>query len=462
MPTISLRFLARPIIGPMFKSLSNRNYRWFMFSNIAQNLGFMMQQFTMAWLLLELTGSVSKLGIMVFLQGLPMMGALFLVGVVADRMSRLKLLVISQIFLMLNMLILGLVTLNGSVTLGHLYAAAIVAGIGRGFNAPTRLTMIRDLVARQDVMNAVSLNFTLMTTSMLFGPIVAGPMIEWVGLAQALIVAGACYLTASLILITLRGVSTSSDRLQVDPIRGAQNKTQLTGKRRAFLNFPITVISTVINVYRDLMSGMRYMMTVPSVFAILVLGFAIAFFGQPVMQLLPAFGKEVLELGPVMTSMLLAIMAAGSVVGNLALASMGNPRNKIRLFLSAILLFCVSLGLFSISPWIGPSLIFLFLVGMGTLTFVSMGTTILQLMVPQTMLGRVMGMWTMGASFVSLGALPIAILGDAIGMRSAFATGAIICFVFLLYFGVVKSSIRNAKIDEDIDQLAPLNTEHSR
>ena len=409
---------ASTIDSPMFRALHNRNYRWFMFSGTAQSAGFMMQQFTMSWLLLELTDSISQLGVMVFLQGVPMMASLILVGVVADRMDRRKLLVLSQLLLMANVVVLGTLAITDRVEVWHIYMAAVVAGVGRGFNAPTRLTLIRDLVDRRDVMNAVSVNFTLMTASMLIGPLVAGPVIEWVGIGQALYLTGACYLTASFVLLSIRGLTSA---------RGTGGTSM----------------------GRDLLDGIRYMGRSPAIFSILVLGFAIAFFGQPVMQLMPAFGRDVLELGPFITSLLLAIMAAGALTGNLALAALGDSRHKIHLFLGSVILFSISLALFAISPWIGLSMAILFLVGMGTLTFVSMGTTVLQLLVPMELMGRVMGVWTMGASFVSLGALPIGVLGDAVGLRTAFFGGAMVCLAFFLAFGVLGSSIRRASLHEE-------------
>jgi MFS family permease len=402
----------------MFSALNNRNYRWFMISGTAQSAGFMMQQFTMAWLLLELTDSVSQLGFMVFLQGLPMMASLLFVGVVADRMDRRKLLMLSQVLLMVNVVALGTLTITDTVAVWHIYTAAVVSGLGRGFNAPTRLTLIRELVDRKDVMNAVTVNFILMTVSMLVGPLVAGPVIQWVGIGQSFYFTAACYLTASLTLLYMRGLTSSH-------------------------------ITSGTSAVRDLVEGVRYMGRSSAVFSILILGFAIAFFGQPVMQLLPAFGRDVLELGPFLTSMLLAIMAAGALTGNIALAAMGDAKNKTRLFLGSIVLFSISLTLFAVSPWTALSMALLFFVGMGTLTFVSMGTTVLQLLVPREMMGRVMGVWTMGASFVSLGALPIGVLGDAVGLRAAFFGGAMVCLASFFVFGVLRSSIRQAPIHEE-------------
>ena len=402
----------------MFRALYNRNFRWLMLSGTLETAGFMMQLFTMSWLLLELTDSFTQLGIMVFLQGMPMLVALVFAGVVADRMDRRKLLILSLLLLMVNMVVLGTLAITDSAEVWHIYVVAVVSGVGRGMNGPSRASMIPGLVERQDLMNAVSLNFMLTNVSMLVGPLVAGMVIQWIGIGQSLFLTAGCYMAASVALHPIRGLIRDREKTNTSALR-------------------------------DLVEGMRYMRHTAVIFAILVLGSAVFFFGFPYLQLMPAFGRDVLEFGAANTSLLSTVMAAGSVAGNLGLAALGDSRHKIQLFLGTGLLFCSALLLFTINPWIWLMWPILFLVGMGGLTFVSMGTTVLQLLVPKAMMGRVMSIWYTGSSFVSLGALPTGLVGDAIGLRVAFGGGAIISLGFLVVFGVLNSALRRARIQED-------------
>lgn len=401
----------------MFSALHNRNYRWFMLSGTLEPAGFMMQMFTVSWLLLELTNSLSQLGIMVFLQGAPMLVALFFAGVVADRMDRRKLLILSLLLLSINMIVLGTLAITNSAEVWHIYVVAVVSGVGRGFNGPTRISMIPGLVDRRDLMNANSLNSTLMTIAMLVGPLMAGVIIQWIGIGQALFLTAGSYIAASVGLHPIRNLI------------GVHEKTGNTA-------------------WRDLVEGMRYMRHTSAIFAVLILGSATAFFGYPYLQLMPAFGREVLEFGAANTSLLSTIMATGSLTGNLGLAALGDSRYKLQLFLGTGFLFCFALLFFSINPWIWLMWPILFLVGMSGLTFVTMGTTLLQLLVPKAMMGRVMSIWYLGASFVSLGALPTGLVGDALGLRVAFGGGAIISLGFLVVFGVLSPSLRSAIIQE--------------
>ena len=129
------------------------------------------------------------------------------------------------------------------------------------------------------------------------------------------------------------------------------------------------------------------------------------------------------------------------------LASLGDFQHKNWLWLGTILLFAVSLFLFAISPWFGLAVVMLFFTGMGDLNFVSLGTALLQLRVPHALLGRVMGLWSIGASFMFLGVLPMAFVGDLLGLRYALAGGALICIAFLAWLGVIRTPIRRMPLD---------------
>ena len=110
--------------------------------------------------------------------------------------------------------------------------------------------------------------------------------------------------------------------------------------------------------------------------------------------------------------------------------------------LGAGLLFTVALFFFAITPWFGLSLMVLFLSGMGDLAFLTMGVTLLQLLVPQALLGRVMSLWMIGGSLMFIGALPLGIVGDILGLRVAIAGGAVISLAFFFWLGVARPSLR--------------------
>ena len=375
-----------------------------------------MQQFTVAWLVLVLTdGSLSQLGAMVFVQGLTMMGLSPIGGVVADRMDRRKLLLVNQLMLMASLLVLATLTVPDLIQVWHLYVASFVTGTSWAFNHPARLALVRDFVHREDVMNAVALNYALMNITMIVGPPVAGAIIQWVGIGPALYVNVFAFLLGFSALLFIRG-----------------------GTR------PGNVARTSMG--RDFLEGLRYVRSSPAVFSILMLVIAITFFGSTHNSMLPAFAREVMGLEAARAGLLPMAVRLGALTGNLTLAAMGDFRRKNQLWLGSCLLFIVALFFFAITPWFGVSLTVLFFVGMGDLTFTSMGVILLQLLVPQALLGRVMSLWMIGGSFMFIGALPMGIVGDALGLRVALAGGAVICLAFFLWLGVVRPSIRRASL----------------
>ncbi len=401
----------------MFRAMRHRNYRWFWFGRIGQSVGLAVQQFTMAWLVLELTDdSFSQLGLVVALQGLPMIGFLVFGGVVTDRLDRLRVLMGTQLLLVVAFAVLATLVLTNLAGIWHIYVFAVIVGMIQGFGIPARLALLRDLVDRRDVMNAVALNFVLMNVAFMIGPLLAGTIIDRLGLGPALYLTATLYLIGALMLLLIRGVASH---------RGVVNATMA----------------------QDLMEALRYVKSSPAVLTIIVLGFAIAFFGESHNHLLPAFAKEVLDLGPARAGALTGAVGFGALIGSLALASLGDIRHKNWLWLGMILLFTVGLFFYAISPWFGLTLVFLFLTGMGDLNFVSLGAVLLQLLVPQALLGRVMGLWSIGASFMFIGVLPMGVVGDLLGLRYALAGGALICLFFLLWLGVVRTPIRRMAVD---------------
>ena len=278
----------------MLQALRHRNFRWLWLAGIGEFAGQGMQQFTLAWLVLVLTdGSLSKLGVMVFVQGLAMLGFSFLGGVVSGRMDRRQVLMAIHVLLMANLAVLATLTITDLIQVWHVYLSAVVAGTGRAFGHPARLALVRDLVHREDVMNAVALNYALTNTTMIVGPLVAGAIIQWVELGLALYVNVFAYLAGFSALLFIRGI------------------TRPRGIARPSMG-------------QDFLEGLRYVRYSPVVFFILMLGFAITFFGSSYNNMLPAFAREVLGLGAARAALLPMTVRLGALTGNLNLAALGD------------------------------------------------------------------------------------------------------------------------------------------
>ena len=401
----------------MLSSFRYRNYRWVWFAGIGQAIGQGMQMFTLTWLALVLTdGSLARVGIMIFLQGVPILVLSVFGGVLADRLDRRTVLAAGQLGLMATLVVMATLTIAEVVQLWHVYVAAVVVGTGRAFVSPARMALIRAVVERKDVMNAVALNHLVLNGALIFSAPLAGFIIERAGIGPALYLDASFYFMGAVVLLFVRGLGDLRAR-----------------EPRATMG-------------RDLVEGLQYVWSSPVLLSILVLGFAITFFGSSYGSLLPAFAREVLELEATKAGFLRTAMGLGAFTGTLVLISLGDYRHKNWLWLGLCLQFIVALFLFAITPWFQLSLLVLFLVGMGEMSFVSMGGILLQLLVPQALQGRVISLWTTVGALMFLGALPMGIVGDLFSLRAAFAGGAVICLLFFLWIGVAQSRVRRLSI----------------
>ena len=395
----------------VIRSLRHRNFLWYWLGNVGQSAAQGMQFLILGWLVLELTDSSSQLGLVIFLYGVPNFAILAFGGIVADRFDRRLLLIVSQAGVVLVIAAISVVTLADMVEMWHVYATAFILGLIQGMNMPARMAIVADLVERDDIMNAVSLNMTVMNFGRIIGPAVAGGLIEIAGIGPALLLNAGSYLFGLVFLILVRGVSSHK---QPDE-------------------------STII---RELSEGVRHFWTTPIVYTVIGIGMAFGFFAAAYMQVLPAFAKAVLDVGAGGAGLLISAAGIGSLVGSLALAFLGDFERKNLLLLGTAIMFSVSLLLLAWSSWFWVSWAILLFVGMGSMGYVSVGTTILQLSVPSEMHGRIMSLWLFGAALNYVGALPMGIIADLFSWPIAFAYGAIFFALVVFWMGIWKPTLR--------------------
>ena len=240
-----------------------------------------------------------------------------------------------------------------------------------------------------------------------------GFVIDLVGIGPALFVNAGCFLAAACCVLMIR------------------NFVQDTPERRSDL-------------FRALWDGLVYFRQTPVAFTVIGIGFAFGFFGMPHVQVMPAFAREVLEATAGQAGLLITAAGVGSLVANMILAMLGNYRRKNLLLIGALLLFEAGLFLFAWSHWFWVSWTLLLFIGMGSIAYISLGTTVLQLSVPQELQGRVMSIWYASAGFMFIGSLPMSLAADYIGWPIALAGGAVICFAFTPVAGNFAAHVEKA------------------
>ena len=398
----------------IFRSLRHRDFRWFWLSTTAQAAARGMQFLILGWLVLVLTDSSSQLGLVVFLYGVPNLAFVLFGGIIADRIDRRKMLIGTQTAVSAIIFILATLMVTDSIVIWHLYAATLLLGTLQAINMPARMAIVSDLVERDDLMNAVVLNSAVMNSGRILGPALAGGLIELYGIGAALYVNAFLYLISVVSLVVVRHVSA------IRPGR----KTSILG---------------------DLFEGLRFYWKTPAVFTMITIGFAMGFFGMPYVQILPAFAKDVLGAGAGEAGLLITGAGVGSLVGTVILASLGDSPHKNRVLLISIFGFGVSLLVFAWTQWFWATWLTLLFVGMGT-SMIPMITTILQLTVPTEFQGRVLSLWYLSAGLMFVGALPMAMVADAVNWPIAITGGAVLYLLIAFWLGLWRPTLRRLKV----------------
>ncbi|MSQ32117.1 MAG: MFS transporter [Dehalococcoidia bacterium] len=248
-----------------FSALRHRNYRWFWVSAIGNSVAMGMQQLTIAWLILNLTDSLSQFGLVLFLQGVPQFIFMFYGGALADRLDKIKLMMGSAIATTTIITIIATLSATGHIQIWHVYFSAVCLGTINAFNTPTRQAIIGSLVPREDLVNAIALNATLMNLARIAGPSATGFIIEAVGISPTLFMNTAFYAFAVLC------------QLQIGSVK-VEARTRKT------------------SVIRDVVDGIKYTKSNAPAWAIVILGFSAGMFTFPTSQIIPAFARKVLTL----------------------------------------------------------------------------------------------------------------------------------------------------------------------
>lgn len=353
-----------------FWSLRVRNYRLYFAGQIVSMSGTWMQSVAQAWLVLELTGSGVALGAVTALQFLPTLLLGPWGGLIADRVDKRKLLIWTQTASALLALVLGLLTVTHVVVLWMVYALALGLGLVTMIDMPTRQTFVMEMVGREHLTNAVSLNGVIVNASRVVGPAVAGALIATVGVGICFLVNAASYVAVIASLFKMR-----TDEL---------HRTKPTGRQRG-----------------QLREGFRYVWRNPELRIPLLLMAVVGASAYNFSVILPLMVRFAFHAGAGAFGVLFSVMGAGAVVGGLAVAAWG--RASRRLLAHA----AVSLGVFllvaAVAPGLGFEMVAMLPIGMAGTAFIAMSNSLLQLGAAPEMRGRVMGLFAV----VFLGTTPI-------------------------------------------------------
>ncbi len=413
-----------PVISPVrprlrirventFAALKYPNYRlWFM-GQLASLVGTWMQSTAQGFLIFQLTNSPAYLGYVGFASGIPTWLLMLYGGVVADRIHRRTLLVITQVSMMLLAFVLAFLTFTGHVQPWHIIVLAFLLGIANAFDAPARQAFVMELVDREDMTNAIALNSTMFQSATVVGPAVAGVTYAALGAAACFTVNGLSFLAVIAALLMMRFEETR-------------------------------VRARATSALHDLREGVRYVLHHSTIRTLIsVIGIA-SLFGMGYVTLFPAWAVVVLHGDATTNGLLQSARGAGALLGALMIASLGRFKFKGKLLTLGTFFFPLMLIVFSFITWLPLSLLSLVAVGWGFMIVANMANTLVQTQVSDELRGRVMGVYSLVFfGLMPLGALWAGAVAQWISEPVAVIVGAIAALVCAVGLFLFAPMIRN-------------------
>ena len=376
-----------------FSALAIHNYRlWFIGQGISLS-GTWMQSVAMALLVLQLTGSGVALGFVTALQTLPVLVLGPWGGVVADRFPKRPVLYLTQASAGILSLFLGLLIATGTIQIWMVYVFAVLSGLIKVVDNPTRQSFVLEIVGPESLVNAVSLNSTEVNLARVIGPTLAAVLIATVGLAACFILDGLSFLAVLIMLVATRGSELGP------PPRASRAKGQIR-------------------------EGLRYAWASPVIRTTLLMMTIIGIFTYEFTVSLPLFARDTFGQGATAFAAMTAAMGLGAVFGGLYTASRG--ANTAELLPRAAFFFGVTVLAVSIAPSVPVALVVLLAVGFFSISFTAMSNATLQLSCAPEMRGRVMALWSMAfLGSTPIGGPIVGAIGEHLSPRWALALGGV-------------------------------------
>jgi MFS family permease len=381
------------VVRPIFAALRHRNYRLFFAGQLTSLVGTWMQNVAQSWLVYQLTSSPLYLGVVGFTSAIPVLSLSLWGGVVADRVPKRRLLLVTQSAAMVLAFLLAADVFLGRVQAWHVVVFAFLSGAVNAFDAPTRQAFVVEMVGKEDLPNAIALGSVMFQTARIIGPTIAGIALALVGPAWCFFLNGWSFL-AVLVGLWL---------MDVRPAAGARSAKSPLAQIREGLRY---------------IRGNRTVLTLLGVVAVSNL------FASGYSALLPAFARDVLHGGPAVLGWLSAAVGAGALTGALGVASLGDVGRKGRLLTAGNLFFPTMVLLFASSRSLPLSLLILVGAGLGFMVQNTMCNTLIQLAVPDELRGRVMSAYMLVfQGFLPVGALLAGTIAERLGAPAGAACG---------------------------------------
>ena len=375
-------------------ALKYPNYRLWFWSQIVSLLGTWMESTALAFLVFDLTKSPAYLGLIGFSTGAPTWIFMLYAGVIADRMPRRTLLMITQTAMMLLAFAIAALTFLHLVQPWHILVIALLLGTANAFEAPARQSFVLEMVGAEDMTNAIALNSAMFNTAMAIGPAVAGLIYAFLGPAWCFAINGLSFIA---VIVALR-------LMKFEPFVPKPGRTSALA---------------------DLKEGLKYVAAHPLIRTIIGLIGAVSLVGISFITLFPAWAVNVLH-GDVRTNgYLQSARGLGALVAALLIASLGRFHFRGKLLTFGTFALPVAAALFALVRWMPLALVLIFGAGLATILIFNLSNALVQTHSPDALRGRIMSVYTLiFFGLMPLGALVVGVMAERIGQTVTVLVGA--------------------------------------
>lgn len=400
-----------PKLPAALRALRHRNYQLFFGGQLISLIGTWMDQVAESWLVYRLTGSSLLLGTVSFAAQIPVFLLAPIGGAVADRFNRRTILVSTQSSMMVLAFILSALTLTHVVQVWHVVLLAALMGVVNAFDIPARQAFVVDMVAREDLVNAIALNSSMFNGARVIGPAIAGIVVAAIG-------EGWCFFANAVSFIAV--------------IAGLLMMKSLPPRR-----------SIEGSALENIIEGFRFVAQTGPIRALMLLLGLVSFTAMPYAVLMPIFADQILHGGARALGILMGASGLGALGGAVTLAMRKSVRGLGKWIAIACSSFGVCLILFAFSRMMWLSAALLVPTGFSVMLQMASSNTLIQSMVPDRLRGRVMAVYSMMfMGMAPLGALLAGSVAHGIGAPLTVAIGGAVSICGGVIFGLRWSAHR--------------------
>jgi MFS family permease len=394
-----------------WRALRHRNFQLFFSGQLISLIGTWMQTVAQSWLVYRLTGSALLLGSVGFASQIPVFLFAPLGGLTADRVNRRHIVISTQVAAMVLAFILAALTLFHRVQVWHVFILAGLLGVVNAFDIPGRQSFLVEMVGKEDLMNAIALNSSMFNGARVIGPAIAGILVAKIGEGWCFFANAVSYIAVIIGLLMMRVHSPA----------------------RASMASP----------FEHMMEGFHFVNRTAPIRALLMLLGIVSLVGMPYVVLMPIFADQILHGGARGLGILMGATGVGALLGALTLAFRQGVKGLGSWVAWCSAGFGASLVVFAISHRFWVSVILLLPVGYTIMLQMASSNTLIQVMVPDALRGRVMAVYSMMfMGMAPIGALLGGALAERLGAPRTVAIGGVASIVGACWFGLQLPKIR--------------------